>query len=673
MATPRAISVGARAVAVCLTPLLLTLLPAVASAAPRTPAPVRTAAAVAVGPLDTTSRAAVAAAYHDIYLPAAAVTAPAPASDALPPSCRAGTSPTDLQDATLTLVNYVRRMSGVGSVTFDSSFSDSAQRAALMRYTKAVSPTPAGGSPCSSDSAVDGATHSNLSDTSPGAAVVRQYMDESGAGNVSVLRRSRLQRPNVSSMGSGTVGSYNALWVTTPRGPGGEPRYTTWPSSGYFPAPLEPAGRWSISPWNVDDDLSTATVAVTGPGGRPVSVATHPVTSPNRSLVFEVGTLPAPVGGSADTYTVTVSGITNRWGDTLDDYQYAVRLFDPAADAPPPPPPPVQIAPVSAPTVSGTARVGEVLTVSGATWSPDDVTTSYAWLRDGTAIPGATESTYTLTVDDVGARMSVRATGTKPGCTPGSSRSIDTAAVGRLPATLDLTASSPEPSRARIAIAVAASGAAEVGGTVDVHEGAGTPSTLPLANGAAVFDADGLAPGDHTFTVSYGGLALAVDVSAAGQPAPGGTVDVEEGSRTLQAGITVSAGTANYRASKVTPGQHTYTVHYSGTSRVSASSTTITTTVKAKATPVLKVTGSSTRKGRVTLAVAVTAPGQSALGGSVKITEGSKVRKSALTVVQGKARWTGTKMSKGQHRFTVRYLGTSQISARSVARTVKVR
>lgn len=716
MATPRAIPVGARTVAGCLAPLLVLLLlpPAGAAAQPRTPTSgppaARTSAAVLTGPLDTNDRSAVASAYTNVYLPAAAVTAPSPAADAVS-RCAAGTTPAGLQDATLTLVNYVRRMSGVEPVTFDPGYSAAAQQAALMMYANtAVSSRPPSTWRCWTDAGADGAASSNLSGSSSGAAVVRQYMDDAGDGNVGVVRRTRLQRPTVRSMGSGTVGSYNALWVTTTRGVADTPSYTTWPSSGYFPAPLEPAGRWSVAPWDVDVDLRRATVAVTGPDGRPLAVTTHPVGTaqrgqPGRPLVFEVGTLPVPTGGRADTYTVTVSGILNAWGDTLDDYQYQVLLFDPAADAPPPP---VQIAPVSPPAVTGLARIGEVLSVTAPTWSPSGVTTTYAWLRDGVPVSDATGPTYTLTADDAGARMSVRATGTKTEATTGVSVSAATAVVDLLPATLSLTGSSPDPGRARIDIAVTAPGAPSIGGTVDVYEGGYAVATaLPVVAGAAVFDDDGLTPGDHTYRVVYrgdpsvatatgtttvavadaldpgltvsassaavGALDLAVDVRAAGQPAAGGTVDVSEGAKTLRSGIAVSAGTARYQATKVTPGRHTYLVRYSGTNRVKASSTTITTTVKAKVKPVLTLKGSSTSKGKLTLTIAITAPGQTSVGGTVRITEGTKVRKSSITIVKGRARWSATKIKKGKHRYTVSYRGTSQIATGSAKRTVKIR
>jgi hypothetical protein len=60
------------------------------------------------------------------------------------------------------------------------------------------------------------------------------------------------------------------------------------------------------------------------------------------------------------------------------------------------------------PALTGTAKVGQVLSVSGGTWSPATTSFTYAWLRCNangrvcTAIAGATAATYTLAAADSG-------------------------------------------------------------------------------------------------------------------------------------------------------------------------------------------------------------------------------------------------------------------------------
>jgi peptidoglycan/xylan/chitin deacetylase (PgdA/CDA1 family) len=69
------------------------------------------------------------------------------------------------------------------------------------------------------------------------------------------------------------------------------------------------------------------------------------------------------------------------------------------------------------PTISGTARVGRVLTANPGTWSPAGVTFTYQWLRNGVAISGATSRTYTVANADYLRMLSVRVTGTLAGST----------------------------------------------------------------------------------------------------------------------------------------------------------------------------------------------------------------------------------------------------------------
>jgi hypothetical protein len=67
------------------------------------------------------------------------------------------------------------------------------------------------------------------------------------------------------------------------------------------------------------------------------------------------------------------------------------------------------------PTVSGTVRVGKVLSVKPGSWQPAPVSLAYQWLRNGVVVGGATKSSYVLTAADLGAVVSVRVTGSKVG------------------------------------------------------------------------------------------------------------------------------------------------------------------------------------------------------------------------------------------------------------------
>jgi len=82
------------------------------------------------------------------------------------------------------------------------------------------------------------------------------------------------------------------------------------------------------------------------------------------------------------------------------------------------------------PTISGSAKVGSTLTAKVDTWAPAPVTLAYRWYRDGSAIPGATKSTYKLTDADAGKQISIRVTGSRSGYTrvtkTSASRSVTT-------------------------------------------------------------------------------------------------------------------------------------------------------------------------------------------------------------------------------------------------------
>lgn len=65
--------------------------------------------------------------------------------------------------------------------------------------------------------------------------------------------------------------------------------------------------------------------------------------------------------------------------------------------------------------ITGTARVGDTLRASTASWSPKPERLRYQWLRGGVAVAGATSGAYRLTANDAGRRISVRVTGTRNG------------------------------------------------------------------------------------------------------------------------------------------------------------------------------------------------------------------------------------------------------------------
>lgn len=105
------------------------------------------------------------------------------------------------------------------------------------------------------------------------------------------------------------------------------PRFVTYPSAGFFPAPLN-SSLWSLSYPGANFD--SASVAMTTAGGAAVSVV---VTVRGGSygcpaLVWQVPGAQAVTAVSADTlYNVTVSGMTGS--GVPPSYSYAVILINP--------------------------------------------------------------------------------------------------------------------------------------------------------------------------------------------------------------------------------------------------------------------------------------------------------------------------------------------------------
>lgn len=80
------------------------------------------------------------------------------------------------------------------------------------------------------------------------------------------------------------------------------------------------------------------------------------------------------------------------------------------------------------PTVSGTKKVGQTLTVKVSPWLAGSyptttATMSYQWLRNGAAISGATATTYKLTSADKGKKISAKVTARRYGYATGSATS----------------------------------------------------------------------------------------------------------------------------------------------------------------------------------------------------------------------------------------------------------
>ena len=207
-------------------------------------------------------------------------------------------------------------------------------------------------------------------------------------------------------------------------------------------------------------------------------------------------------GATGPSYVPTSADVGKRLQlnvvGSKTDYRTAYRFSDPSAA--------VTAAALTAPTptITGTAKVGQTLTAVPGTWGPAPVALATQWLRDGTAISGATGTSYQATTADAGKKLSVKVTGTKSGYTTASKTSAATAAVAEAdPLTFTTT---PTPT---------ITGTAKVGQTLTAVPGTWAPapdklSTQWLRDGDAI---DGATGTTYQATTADTGKKLSVKVT----------------------------------------------------------------------------------------------------------------------------------------------------------------
>ncbi len=188
-----------------------------------------------------------------------------------------------------------------------------------------------------------------------------------------------------------------------------------------------------------------------------------------------------------------------------DDAGYDESLTSEATEAVAATPTPGNTPATGAPTISGTAQVGEVLEVDTSGIADEDglanVSFTYQWMADDADISGATGSTYTLADSEEGKAIAVEVSFTDD---EGNAETLTSEAT-------EAVAATPTPDN------TPATGAPTISGTAQVGE------TL-TANTSGIADADGLA--NATFSYQW----LADDTEIAGATSLTYTLaDSEEG------------------------------------------------------------------------------------------------------------------------------------------------
>ena len=158
---------------------------------------------------------------------------------------------------------------------------------------------------------------------------------------------------------------------------------------------------------------------------------------------------------------------------------------------------------VTAPTITGSARLGSTVSVSPGQYTPAGATVRYQWLRDGKVLTGATGRTRRITVGDLGHKLSARVRFSATGYT---TRTVTTAPTGWVKAKSTLTVSAtPGTRRVTFAIRVSAAGIAAPDGTVEVRFAGDQYRTVKVVDGRATLTLTGQASGVRTYVFALRG------------------------------------------------------------------------------------------------------------------------------------------------------------------------
>ncbi len=186
-----------------------------------------------------------------------------------------------------------------------------------------------------------------------------------------------------------TDSTYDARWVPATRS-GDEQVTLENPTAGTYLVVVNVGAAGEETTW----DLTSAVVASGGTG----------------SLSSTTDGLDASAGRDA-RYTLTWAGLQpdTRYLGVVTYGDSAVQTVVQVDSGAAPPETDAQ------PTIEGDSEIGETLTATSPTWTPEEVELSYQWLRDGEPIPGADAEDYEVTSADVGTALSVRVTAIEPG------------------------------------------------------------------------------------------------------------------------------------------------------------------------------------------------------------------------------------------------------------------
>ncbi len=354
----------------------------------------------------------------------------------------------------------------------------------------------------------------------------------------------------------------------------------------------------------------------------------------------------------------------------------------------------------AAPVITGTPKVGAVLSTSPGTWRPTSVDVAYQWFADGQPIQGADAATLKLTRARLDQQVTVKTTASQLGYPTASATSAATAPV--------------QPGQLRNLEAPSISGDAKVDATLTLSPGTWNPEpTLTyqwFADGQPIADASGTtlhlgpelvgrtidaqvtanrvgytavtASAAPTVPVAPGTFTVATAPALHGDAHLGETLTVDPGTFTpSDAGVQVAIqwlrdGEPVLNATGTTYQLTNLDLGARLSARVTLSRAGYTSTVletprsaRVKTDPRVRLDVERfPHRTRVT--IGVTAPGVAEVSGPVVVRLAGVTRE--VTLRHGAARVTFKGLEPGWHTLTVRYAGSDAVSRAVTTRKVRV-
>ena len=373
-----------------------------------------------------------------------------------------------------------------------------------------------------------------------------------------------------------------------------------WGGDFYWRRVTKSGGGWPTGFIHFNDRVvapTTAPAIVGSPAvGAPLEVAAGawtptPTSVTVRWLADGVAIPGATAAGYVPTPDVKGKALTAEVTAELSGYTAGRAVLATAPVAP------GAFQPTELPTIQGVAEVGQTLTLTTSSWSPQPAKVTTQWYADGVALPGATGASLVLSRDHIDRRISARTTASASGYRKSTSTAPETTPVLAKPVAIT------SPSRVK--------GTPQVGRRLVARAGSVRPTDA---------------------TATYAWLRDGRPIAKATNPTY--TVRRADVGRSLSVQITLTR--RHFRSTTESVG-------------VSAPVTTV---------PEVKVRPDATRK-RVAVDIRVRAPGAPRPDGAMTVSVGG--RTVEVQLVSGRARVVVRGVRPGTKPVVVRYAGTDVV------------